>query len=317
MRLAAAALLALATPASAVEVCDAVWRDALRSRDLPVRLRLPDGNGRVPVVIFSPGLGGTTSGGGQWAAAWAAAGIAVVHLQHPGSDAAVYRGAANPEERRARVRAAATAEQLAARVADVGFVVDELAVRRREGSCDLTRLDLRRLGIAGHSMGSWTAQALAGQRFDGVARFADRRFVAAIGLSPSALTGDPPAQSFGGIVIPFFSITGSEDGVPPARPGTDPKARAALYAKASASRSAAFNGMPPGGKYLLVINGADHMVFAGNAARTGAKPHMAQLILAATTAFWRTTLLETPAAAPAFAASVRAELTTGDRFAAK
>lgn len=318
MRAAALLLSGLyaATPAAAV-TCDAVWRDGLRGRDVPLRIRLPEGEGRVPLVIFSPGLGGNTGGGGLWGAAWSAAGIAVVHLQHPGSDAAVYAGAADAEDRRARVRAAATAEQLAARVADVGFVVDELASRASEGACDLSRLDLKRLGIAGHSMGSWTAQALAGQRFGGVARFADRRFVAAIGLSPSALTREPPADSFGGIAIPFFSITGSEDGVPPAKAGADPQARAALKASALAERSAAFTGMPPGGKYLLVIDGADHMAFAGNTARAAAAPHIAQLILAATTAFWRQTLFDRPASAADFEAGVRAQLATGDRFEAK
>jgi len=313
---AAAALLLLALTGAA-PVCDAVWHDGPRGRDVPVRIRMPEGSGRVPVVIFSPGLGGTITAGGLWGAAWSAAGIAVVHLQHAGSDADVYKGATDAKDRRARVAAAATAEQLAARVADVGFVVDELAVRHREGACDLTRLDLARLGIAGHSMGSWTAQGIAGQRFGGAPRFVDRRFVAAIGFSPSALSRDEPAQSFGGITIPFFSITGSEDGVPPVKADADPARIAAAHAKALAERTAAFAGMPPGGKYLLVIDGADHMAFAGTAARAAAKPHVAELVLAATTAFWGATLQGNAKDAAYLRSGLKAALAPGDRFEAK
>ena len=68
MRLAALPLLLLALT-GAGPVCDAVWRDAARGRDLPVRIRMPDGSGRVPVVLFSPGLGGNRQGGAPGAGA--------------------------------------------------------------------------------------------------------------------------------------------------------------------------------------------------------------------------------------------------------
>jgi pimeloyl-ACP methyl ester carboxylesterase len=206
---------------------------------------------------------------------------------------------------------------LAARVGDVGFVVDELGSRRSEGACDFSRLDLSRLGIAGHSMGSWTAQAVAGQRFGGVASMADRRFTAAIGLSPSPLTAGDPAASFGGITIPFFSITGSEDGVPPARPDDTPDKRALQHAQALAERAAPYVGMPPGSKYLLVLNGADHMAFTGNANRAAANPHVADLTLAATTAFWGATLQGKAADASFLKDGLGKRLAPGDRFDSK
>ncbi|KPF67697.1 hypothetical protein IP88_12215, partial [alpha proteobacterium AAP81b] len=53
-------------------VCDAVWRDGPRGRDIAVRLRLPAGTTPVPVVVWSPGLGGGTGGGAAWGTAWAA-----------------------------------------------------------------------------------------------------------------------------------------------------------------------------------------------------------------------------------------------------
>jgi predicted dienelactone hydrolase len=315
LKLAALPLLLIALT-GAGPVCDAVWRDTARGRDLPIRIRLPDGNGRVPVVLFSPGLGGTREGGGLWGSAWAARGIAVVHLEHPGSDAAVYAPGGTPEERRARARAAASGEQLAARAGDAGFIVDELARRRQEGACDLTRLDLNRLGIAGHSMGSWTAQALAGQRFGGGASLRDPRFIAAIGFSPSALTSGDLTASFGAITIPFFSISGTGDGLPPAPKGTaDQLAR--RQATAIAERSGPFNGMPPGGKYLLIFDGGVHMDFAGRADLVSRKPHIANVTTAATSAFWGATLLDDKADASWLSKGLKTALSAGDRLQTK
>jgi hypothetical protein len=166
-------------------------------------------------------------------------------------------------------------------------------------------------------MGSWTAQALAGQRFNGSPRFVDRRFIAAIGFSPSALTRDDPATSFGGVTIPFFSITGSEDGVPPVRANTDPAKRATQQAAARADRSAPFAGMPPGGKYLLVFDGADHMAFAGTPKRAGTAPHVVELTLSATTAFWGAALQANARDAAYLKTGLRNQLAPGDQFEAK
>lgn len=75
--------------AAAAEEVEETWVDSVRQRELPVRTRWPDAArfaGERPVAIFSHGLGGTVDGGAVWGEAWAAAGFAVLHLQHPGSD---------------------------------------------------------------------------------------------------------------------------------------------------------------------------------------------------------------------------------------
>ena len=68
-------------------------------------------------MLFSHGLGGRVDGGTQWAEAWARAGIATLHLQHPGSDSDVIRNG-GPRA----LREAANAKQLQARCADVRLV---------------------------------------------------------------------------------------------------------------------------------------------------------------------------------------------------
>ncbi|MFZ4687603.1 MAG: alpha/beta hydrolase family protein [Polymorphobacter sp.] len=305
-------LIALAAVAiAAAPVCDAVWRDTARGRDLPVRIRMPAGTAKVPVVLFSPGLGGGIVGGTLWGQAWSARGLAVIHLEHPGSDAAVYLTPGTPDERRARVRAAASGVQLQARVADVGFVLDELARRPSEGACDLTRIDLARIGMAGHSMGAWTVQGVAGQRYYGTTPFLDSRIKAAIALSPSALTTASLTDSFGGITIPFLSITGTADGTP--RIVAEARGESSTETP-EAQRIGPFTGMAPGGKYLLVFKDGDHMVFAGNLRRAPVGPdaHIQGVTAAFTTAFWAATLLGDAAALKA-----GPKLAPGDRFEAK
>ena len=308
--------LLLALPARAGPVCDAVWRDAARGRDLPVRIRLPDGAGKVPVVLFSPGLGGGINGGTLWGSAWAARGIAVIHLEHPGSDASVYAGAANAADLKARVRTAATGAQLQARVGDVSFILDELARRPREGACDLARLDLARIGLAGHSMGAWTAQAVAGQRYFGAAAFRDPRIIAAIALSPSTLTTGGLAEAFGGIAIPFLSITGTADGMPKIVRDAVPST---AQIEQQAQRTGPYTGMSPGRKYLMVFQDGDHMVFSGNLRRAAVGPdsHIQTVTARLSTAFWGMTLLANTDDAALLASGMTPMLAAGDRFEAK
>ncbi|WP_156256098.1 alpha/beta hydrolase family protein [Sandarakinorhabdus oryzae] len=284
----ALALLALliAAPAAAVQ-CDAIWRDGPRGRDLPVRIDLPDGKAKLPAVIWSPGLGGIRSNASRWVAAWNAAGIAVVRLEHPGSDAAVYRGAATPAEREARVRAGIAPEQLLARVADVGFVADELARRPREGACDLTRIDEDRLALAGHSMGAWVVQAMAGQHPDGEhPLLIDRRFRAFIAMSSTGPTDAVAARAqFGGIGRPLLVITGSRDGVPA---NASPEA----IADTRARRLSLFVGASADGRKALAdFDGADHLLFAGDTRKLPADTQIQTRVAAITTLWWRQWLL--------------------------
>lgn len=283
-----AVMIAGGGAAASAATCDGLWHDAARGRDVPVRISLPDGTGRVPAVIWSPGLGGTRGSAGRWAAAWAAAGIAVVRIEHPGSDAAVYAKDGTPAERTARVRAGITPLQVQARITDIGFVADELVRRRREGACNLARIDGQRLGLAGHSMGAWVVQAMAGQRDPGgtVMPAVDRRFRAFITMSTSG-PADPAAaaRQYGGIARPLLVITGTRDGVPP---GAKPD----IVAREIAERSAPFVGAPADGrKALAVLADAEHMVFAGDTRRQPAEVATQDRVAMLTTLWWRRWLL--------------------------
>ncbi len=299
-------LWALTARSMAAAPVDETWHDAARGRDVPVLVRIPTTPGPWPVVLFSHGLGGSRHGAHAWGSAWAEAGFLVVHLQHAGSDTAAIRSG---------LQAAANVDQLVARVHDVRFAVDELA--RRKGAAGASsgaqtaaslvpwgqaRLDA--LGLAGHSFGAVTVQAVAGQRFPVPADLVEPRLKAFIALSPSShRAGLSPQQQFGAVTRPFMAITGSADGDPFGAFSTGD------------SRARVFEGLPAGQRAALWLDGADHMTFAGHAQRringvgpfrraSGAyerEPAHHLVVAQLTTLWWRAHLMGDEAAREALA----------------
>lgn len=306
--------LLLAAPAAA---CDLMLEDEARSRRIPARLTLPPGEGQVPLVLWSPGLGGGLGQGAIYARAWAAAGIATMQLQHPGSDAMAYRQAdaaakAAPDPGRARaarariLREAAGPAQLGARLADVALAHARLAKGGREDGCALDRVDASRLGVAGHSMGGWVAQLLAGQRLVGldIPRLPVRAALVVSG-APLVEGERALAASLAMVRVPVLAVTGTLDGI-------SDKATPDAQAAAMARRTAYWQALPAGDKQLLVAMGATHMHLAGT---SGAMPEpMAARLGALSADFWRATLLQDPAAKARLATPL---LSDGDSFRQK
>lgn len=298
-----AALAPLPAPA-APTTTDLSLTDPTRQRSLPLKLRLPAGPAPWPLVLHSHGLGGSRDGGAVWGAAWAAAGVAVLHLQHPGSDTAAL----------ADLRQAASGAQLLARVRDAQFVLDELARRHAAGEAPWAQLRLDAVGFSGHSFGAITTQALAGQRWPGGASVDEPRLKAFVALSPSPRNGSAAADALSGITRPFFALTGSHDG-DPFGSFQGGEARAQVYAA-----------LPPGRKALLWLDGADHMTFGGGTPRrlpnlgpwrrapqaAEREPAHQALVARLTAAWWRWRLLGDADAEAALRQP--AGLGPGDRF---
>jgi dienelactone hydrolase len=259
---ACAVLFATAMPAvAATQVIDIEWKDGNRERVLPLKVRLPDGADSVPLVIFSHGLGGSREGGKAWGEHWSANGYLVIHLQHPGSDDALWKGPGEgaPKQRLAR---GATAEQLLGRVDDVRFVLDEISRLRTKADAPawIKRADLTRIAMTGHSFGALTTMALAGVRYPGpIKTLAEPRIKAFIAFSPSVqgLKRSWP-ERYGEMARPFLSVTGTIDGDVMST-GSNAKNRAAL-----------FDAQPVGDKYRVIFEGGDHAVFGGGNWRDGA-----------------------------------------------
>ena len=230
---------------------DFVVHDAKRVRDIPLRVFLPAGKSPAPVVLFSHGLGGSREFGPYLGEHWSARGYAVVYLQHAGSDDSIWKDVA-PLERLAALRRAASVQNSILRAQDVAAVLDQLALWNKEAGHLLSaRLDLARVGMSGHSFGAQTTQAVSGQTFPGAIgqRFTDARIHAALAFSPdSPAMGDPQA-AFGGVKIPWMLMTGTQDTAP-------------VGNATPASRQAVFAALPPGDKYEVVLNKAEHSAFS-------------------------------------------------------
>lgn len=257
---------------------DLIVHDARRNRDIPLRIYLPFERSAAPLILYSHGLGGSRESNPYLGKHWSSRGYVVVFLQHAGSDDAVWKDIA-PARRMTALKQAANVANAIQRFKDVPAVIDQLAVWNRSGDSPLKdRIDLQRIGMSGHSFGAVTTQAVSGQRTaDGKDRFTDKRIVAAVAMSPnSPRDGGDPQQLFGGVSIPWLLMTGTRD-------------KAIVGDADVESRLAVFPALPPGGKYELVLDGAEHEAFGDRelpASSAKRNPNHHRSILAVSTAFW-------------------------------
>lgn len=240
-----------ARPARAVERLEA-WHDPARGRTLPIRLRLPHADSaRAPLVILSHGLGGSRDGLAYLGTALAEAGFAALHLQHPGTDAAVWRNMAEPML--GMTAAVLDIRRALDRLHDVAFALGQLS---RQPALQ-GRIDPARIAIAGHSYGAWTVTHMLGQRLPGGAliesqlglALPDPRLAAGIALSPVPPMGIAAAEAYGRIRAPILHITGTQD-------------RGTIEAATPQDREIPFRAIAAPG-VLAVLAGANHAAFAG------------------------------------------------------
>ncbi len=256
------------------------WHDEVRQRAVPVRIYAPRStDGRCPLLVFSHGLGGTRHSYEYLGRHWASHGYVVVHVQHLGSDDAAWRGQANPMA--SMRRAMADPRNLVNRPQDVSFAIDQMARLNRTESPYRGRLDLDRIGVAGHSFGAYTTMAIAGQVFTVATReisFADARVKAAIPMStPMATRQGKEQAAFAKIRVPCFHMTGTEDHSPIGE--TD-----------AAQRRVPYDHIDTTDQYLLTFAGGDHMVFSGRPRTPGGGESDAffqSLVRAGSLAFWQ------------------------------
>jgi predicted dienelactone hydrolase len=257
--------------------------DAKRDRKVPVKIYYPaDAKGRLPVIIFSHGLGGSREGYGYLGKYWASHGYVSVHPQHLGSDTSVWQSVPLGERMQALTKAAYDVTNAINRPLDISFVIDELAKLNAEDSPLKERLDLERIGMAGHSFGAYTTLAVAGQVFmspEGK-EISDRepRIKAAIPMSAPVPKSQEQVldKAFAKINIPCFHMTGTLDDSP-------------VGETKAAQRRIPFDHIQGTDEFLLIFNGGDHMVFSGRlrAQGGGEKDQQFQaLVCSSSTAFW-------------------------------
>ena len=240
-------------------VVDLDWRDEKRGRDVPARLYLPqmaDIDSRVPLVVFSHGIGGSRFGYSYLGRHWAGQGFASLHLQHVGSDRALWtRG--SPFAVVSRLHDAAQDAEAIARAHDLRFALDQLL------SGDLTRwIDGERIVAAGHSYGANTTLLAAGAQVVRQGRLLDLhepRLRAAIVISAPPFYGESsPRSILGPVRLPSLHITATEDVI-----------RIPGFWSEAQDRIAIFDGLGATRKWLAVFTGGSHSMFTDRAGTGG------------------------------------------------
>ncbi|MDB6111201.1 MAG: Platelet-activating factor acetylhydrolase plasma/intracellular isoform [Pedosphaera sp.] len=258
------------------------WQDQKRDRKVPVKIYYPKtGAGPFPVIIFSHGLGGSRDGYEYLGQHWASHAYVSVHVQHVGSDSAVWQDAAPAERFKALQKSASNLKNATERPRDVSFAIDQLVKLNQEEGPLRRQLDLVHIGVAGHSFGSFTTLAIAGEVLPALSggefSAGDPRVKAAIAMS-SPVPRDKSRwdAAFAKIHIPCFHMTGTRDDSPIG----DTKAEA---------RRVPFDHISGADQFLLTLQDGDHMVFSGRSRGQGGgeKDELFHgLILMSSTAFW-------------------------------
>jgi dienelactone hydrolase len=237
---------------------DLEWLDAARERRVPVRLYLPDAaraDAPVPLVVFSHGIGGSSSGYSYLGRYWASQGYASLHLQHVGSDRNVWAG--NPFELVSRLQGAAQEAEAVDRVRDLSFALDQLL--RSELA---PQLDSQRIVAAGHSYGANTTLLASGatvRRNGELLSLRDARIKAAIVLSAPPFYGETSVQQIlGPIQVPSLHVTATEDII-----------RIPGYYSGPQDRVAVFDATGSARKTLAVFSGGSHSIFTDRAGTGG------------------------------------------------
>ena len=275
---------------NSVETQRAIWHDAKRNRDVPVKIYSPQsGRGPFPVILFSHGLGGSREGYEYLGEYWAAHGYVSVHLQHLGSDDAVWRDVGLLKRKRAMQKSATDPQNAINRPRDVSFAIDQLERLNRDASPWQHQLDLERIGVAGHSFGAFTTLASAGQVFmPGTAKqgsLADPRIKAAIPMSaPTPKNKSRLDDVYAGVRIPCLHMTGTKDSSP-------------IGDTAAEERRLAFDHCKNSDQFLITFKDGDHMIFSGRTTRTNpSDENFQRLIQQSSTEFWDAYLRNDPKA---------------------
>lgn len=240
-------------PHTVTEVPDIVLHDAKRDKDLHVRIFYPKEPGPYPVIVFSHGAGGSQSCCEGLTRHWATYGY--VTLQPTHEDSTVQRRNAGEEDINFLVAVRDALKKPAlwqSRPKDISFVLDSLPVLQKRIPALSGKMDVERIGVGGHSMGAFTADAIAGALVDlpnhPATNFGDPRVKAVVLLSPQGPgefgLGD---HSWDHVNLPLLSMTGSLD--------LGAENHGPEWKKIPFERS------QPGAKYHVFIEGANHMSF--------------------------------------------------------
>jgi dienelactone hydrolase len=265
-----------------VEVADGLTlHDAARDKDLAYKVSYPEDDGHYPLILFSHGFGGSKDAFSAIARHWAGHGYVVIQPTHADGLGRRDGDRTAAGGRRGRPGAGGLLaglndpDRIADRVADLVLVLDSLAEIEKTTPPLEGRIDAKRVGVGGHSFGAYTAMLIGGVTVDlGGERgrsFRDRRVSCILPISAQG-TGQQGLSegSWAGLTIPMMTITGTRDRGAGGQ-GVDWKQEPYAFS-------------PPGSKYLVVIDGANHFSFGGGLGARGSG--VTDVVKLTSTLFW-------------------------------
>jgi predicted dienelactone hydrolase len=294
-------------PHAVTAVSDIALHDGKRNEDLHMRIFYPNGAGPFPVIVFSHGAGGSQSCCEELTRHWASYGYITVQPTH--DDSTLQRRNTGEEDIDflKAVRDALKKPALwQSRPQDISFVLDSLATLQKRIPALAGKIDSRQIGVGGHSMGAFAADAIAGALVDlpkhSATDFGDPRVKAVLLLSPQG-----PGEfglndhSWDQVNIPLLSMTGSLDR---GAGQQDPEWRKIPFERSR-----------PGDKYHVFIQGANHMSFITAKTLSPSRAARSDAILgytnSASLAFWDAYLKADPAAKNYLQSDALADSTRG------
>ncbi len=258
-------------------VDDLTLQDSGRNRDIPLKIYYPTAEGSYPVVVFSHGAGGSREGFSHLGRFWAANGYISIHLTHRGTDTQVLEESGFEPIRQRAVEPQTWLE----RTQDVSFLVDSLNQIMADAPELSGKLNLDKIGMAGHSLGSHTTALISGATVQDSEitnqSLEDERFDAFIMISPPVSPQGSNrfglnSSSWQAVEDPAMVISGTKDEF-------SSRAPAAL-------REEPFEFMPAGDKYLAVIDGAEHASYGDRAENTADGQRRQAFVRALTLLMW-------------------------------
>lgn len=269
-------------PYKVTEASDVSLRDKKRNKVLHLRVFYPNDPGPFPVIVFSHGAGGSQNCCDTLTRHWASYGYVMLQPTHDDSTTQ-RRNSGEGEVNSLRVVREALKKPALweSRPEDISFVLDSFAALQSQIPGLAGKLDANHIGVGGHSMGAFAADAIAGALVDLPGRpatsFMDKRVKAALLLSPQG-----PGEfglndhSWDGVSLPLLSMTGSLDmGANREAPGW---------------RRIPFDRSEPGDKYHVFIEGANHTSFMSPETAAPARAAPGEAIFdyanSASLAFW-------------------------------
>ena len=251
----------VSTEHDAVTTAHCAW--SFEGHDVDVVVSVPRRSGRLPVVIYLPGLGETSDAGALWRSTWSAAGYAVISVQALTDDARAWSSElARDGDFKLLGRQRFAGAAMNERVQVLADVLAEARRRDAAGESPWHGLDWERIAIAGFDLGAYSAMAIAGEHVPDAERAAGLMTVrAAIALSPFASSaGGSVDTRYRDIHAPVLSVTSDNDD------------DVLGLVDGAHLRDMPFTHLAGSGTYLLTLQGVRHADFGGNTGAKGSKP---------------------------------------------